>query len=280
LSRGRNVLLLVDEIDEFVFNNMQDYKGKKFVSIDSDNDLELDLDKPADEKTEDRKTLSEDEQKEVEEFFKKTLGARVAGVRFSTRLLASPAIMVSQMSPHMRKMMKAMMMKNEVGASDVPLMPSTLELNPSHPIITTLHSIRDSNPDVAQMGCDQVYDNASIAAGLLDEPRDMLDRLNKITEMCVKMGAGYNYATKEFGEKPQAPIVEQPAATESSTTTAAAAEEATTTTEEPLSSSAGDSKFEEHASSTDSSSKFEERKFSDNGEMKADGEGKFAEMKM
>jgi len=273
-------LLLVDEIDEFVFNNMQDYKGKKFVSIDSDNDLELDLDKPADEKTEDRKTLSEDEQKEVEEFFKKTLGARVAGVRFSTRLLASPAIMVSQMSPHMRKMMKAMMMKNEVGASDVPLMPSTLELNPSHPIITTLHSIRDSNPDVAQMGCDQVYDNASIAAGLLDEPRDMLDRLNKITEMCVKMGAGYNYATKEFGEKPQAPIVEQPAATESSTTTAAAAEEATTTTEEPLSSSAGDSKFEEHASSTDSSSKFEERKFSDNGEMKADGEGKFAEMKM
>ena len=267
IQRGRNVLLLVDDIDEFVLNNLENFKGKKFVSIDSDKDLELDLDRPADEnKDESRKTLSETEQAELEDFVKKTLGARVDGVRFSTRLLASPAVMVSQISPHMRRMMKAMMQKNEVGASDVPLMPSTLELNPSHPIITTLHSIRDSNPDVAQAGCDQIFDNASIAAGMLDEPRDMLDRLNKMTEMCVKMGAGYNYATNEYGEKPQAPKRAEEPVVESTPETSEETPEDTFKVNV-----SEDGKFEESAS------KFSE---SDSSEYKMDGDGEGVKMKM
>lgn len=43
-------------------------------------------------------------------------------------------------------------------------------------------TLRNNNPDLAQMIVEQIYDNALIAADLLDNPRTMLARLNKILE--------------------------------------------------------------------------------------------------
>merc|ERR1719382_1245865 len=45
VQRERNVLLLYEDIDEFVINSIEAYKDRKFVSCDSaDKDFELDLD--------------------------------------------------------------------------------------------------------------------------------------------------------------------------------------------------------------------------------------------
>ncbi|CAK9021904.1 unnamed protein product [Durusdinium trenchii] len=41
---------------------------------------------------------------------------------------------------------------------------------------------------------EQLYDNACIAAGTLDDPRVLMSRLNKVLEMFVYQGAGYDYA--------------------------------------------------------------------------------------
>jgi len=202
LKRERNVILMYEDIDEYVINSVEAFKDKKFVSIDaSDKDFELDLDEPAEDADKsDQRKLDESEQKELEKFIKGVLKERVQEVKFSQRLVSSPAIVTSIVTPHMRKMMKNLMAgKENDGMGNIPM---TLELSPSHHIVTTLHTILASNEVVARMGVEQMFDNACIAAGTLDDPRTLLTRLNKVLEMFVYQGAGFDYATNEYISRP------------------------------------------------------------------------------
>jgi len=216
VKRQRNVLLMYEDIDEFVVNAIEGFKDKKFVSVDSaEKDFELDLDKPEDEDSKKEKELSQDEQKELEQFIKGVLKEKVQEVKFSNRLVSSPAIVTSIITPHMRKMMKTLMAgKENDGMGNIPM---TLELSPDHHIITTLHAIRKANEPVARIAVEQLYDTACIAAGTLDDPRILMSRLNKVLEMFVYQGAGFDYAKGEYtktleAEPSEAPTAEAPKA--------------------------------------------------------------------
>jgi len=204
IQRERNVLLMYEDIDEYVINSIEGFKDKKFVSVDSqDEDFELDLDQPEeDEEKKSDRELTEPEQKDLEKFIKSVLQERVQEVKFSSRLVSSPAIVTSVITPHMRKMMKQLMAgKEESGMGNIPM---TLELSPKHHIVTTLHSIKDTNETVARIAVEQLFDNAGIAAGTLDDPRTLLTRLNKVLEMFIYQGAGFDYARNEY--VPQAAV--------------------------------------------------------------------------
>merc|ERR1719272_393336 len=98
--------------------------------------------------------------------------------------------------------------------------PMTLELSPSHHIVTTLNIIRDSNEPVARIAVEQLYDNACIAAGTLDDPRVLMGRLNKVLEMFIYQGAGFDYARNEYVDR-----TDEPASTSKSTDEEKKAEE-------------------------------------------------------
>merc|ERR1719373_357492 len=197
LQRNRNVLLMYEEIDEYVVNSIEGFKDKKLVSVDSaDKDFELDLDPVEEKDDKDTRELTADEQKELTKFIKDVLKEKVQEVKFSNRLVSSPAIVTSIISPHMRKMMKSLMAgKEETGMGNIPM---TLELSAKHHIVTTLHAIKDSNEVVARIAVEQLFDNACIAAGTLDDPRVLLSRLGKVLEMFVYQGAGFDYAKGEY----------------------------------------------------------------------------------
>lgn len=201
IKRGRNVLLMYDDIDEYVVSGIEDFKGKKFVAVDSgDKDFEVDLDEPPEEENKDKRSLTTSEQQELEKFIKGVLKEKVQEVKFSKRLVSSPAIVTSLITPHMRKMMKSLMAgKENDGMGNIPM---TLELSPEHHIVTTLHTIRESNEPVARIAVEQLFDNACIAAGVLDEPRTLLTRLNKVLEMFIYQGAGFDYATNAYVHPP------------------------------------------------------------------------------
>jgi TNF receptor-associated protein 1 len=241
LKRERNVLLMYDDVDEYVINAVEGFKGAKFVSVDSaDKDFELDLDKPEDEES-DQRELTESEQKELHTFIKYVLSERVQEVKFSDRLVSSPAIVTSILTPHMRKMMKQLMQgKEETGMGNIPV---TLELSAKHHIITTLHTIRESNEPVARIAVEQLYDNACIAAGTLDDPRILLTRLNKVLEMFVYQGAGFDYSKNEYVTSDGAATpIEGKTETAKATPSEATEEKAAKPTEDKA---AGGAKFEE-----------------------------------
>lgn len=203
MQRERNVLLMYEDIDEYVLNSIEGFKDRKFVSVDSaDKDFELDLDQPEEEKNEEQRELTASEQKDLEKFIKGILKEKVQEVKFSKRLINSPAIVTSVITPHMRKMMKSLMQgKENDGMNNIPM---TLELSAKHHIVTTLHTIKDTNEPVARIAVEQLFDNANIAAGTLDDPRVLLTRLNKVLEMMIYQGAGFDYSRNEYIQRPEA----------------------------------------------------------------------------
>ncbi len=172
-ARNLEVLFCYEPVDEYVMNNVREFDGKKITAADHADVKLSDLPKP-------EGALSEDDVKKLTGWLKDTLGERVAEVKASDRLVDSPVLALNAdkfMSPHMRRMMKAM---NREGA-DSPLRVN-LEINPRHAVIKRLFEHHTANPDRAKLVAEQLLDNALISAGLLDDATAMVARLNKLLE--------------------------------------------------------------------------------------------------
>ncbi|MFM7751307.1 MAG: molecular chaperone HtpG [Opitutaceae bacterium] len=172
-ARNLEVLLCYEAVDEYVMNNVREFDGRKLTAADHADVKLADLPKP-------EGALGEKEIKDLSTWLKDTLGERVAEVKASDRLVDSPVLALNAdkfMSPHMRRMMKAM---NRDGA-DTPLRVN-LEFNPRHAVIKRLFDTHTANADRAKLVAEQLLDNALIAAGLLEDPTSMVARLNKLLE--------------------------------------------------------------------------------------------------
>ena len=61
-----------------------------------------------------------------------------------------------------------------------------LEINPGHELIKNLAGLKDKDPDTAKLVTEQILDNALIAAGYLEDPREMVSRVYKILELVTE----------------------------------------------------------------------------------------------
>jgi TNF receptor-associated protein 1 len=57
---------------------------------------------------------------------------------------------------------------------------------PNYPMMVGLDGFRKTNPELSKQVAEQIYDNALIAAGLLEDPQAMLKRMNALLEQVVK----------------------------------------------------------------------------------------------
>jgi TNF receptor-associated protein 1 len=172
-ARNLEVLFCYEAVDEYVMNNVREFDGKKLAAADH-------ADVRLSEQPRAEGSLGEAETKALVAWLKESLGERVAGVRASERLVDSPALALNAdklMSPHMRRLMKAM---NKEGAQS-PLRVD-LEVNPNHAVIKRLSELRSAAPEKAKLVAEQILDNALISAGLLDDASGMVKRLYKILE--------------------------------------------------------------------------------------------------
>jgi len=169
-ARGLEVLFLYEAIDEYLVGQLTSFSEKELVSIDRA-DLELD-----DIETE-GDSLDEELASELCEWIKETLGERIAEVRSSKRLVDSPAAALTpggSMSPQMKQMMQQMNPDFSQSQS------VEIEINPRHDLIKKLHEVRQSRSDLAPMIAEQIVDNALLSAGLLDESKNMVNRVYDI----------------------------------------------------------------------------------------------------
>ncbi|MDF1861474.1 MAG: molecular chaperone HtpG [Verrucomicrobiales bacterium] len=178
-SRGLEVIFFFDTIDEYLLQHLREFDGKQLVSAASSG-LELD-----DEEVEQEgDPLSEESTEALCEFLKEEFGDRVEKVEAGKRLVSSPiaALVPDQgMTAQMRQMMQSM---NPDG--DLPPMQVELEINSRHPLIHQLSEIRDSNPDLAKLVAGQLFDNALLSAGMLDDRTDLIERGFRLMEEAMK----------------------------------------------------------------------------------------------
>lgn len=186
----KEVLFLYHTVDDFVMTNLKTYNGRPIVSAESSsiNFDELEDEEKKEEKKEDEvsslKPLTLEESHILCKKIKDILGKdKVQEVRHSTRLVSSPAIVVDHESGALRRMMR---MVQQVNAGEEEenfnLPPQVLEINIKHPLIIKLYQNlkEDKSKEITGEIVDQIFDNALINASLLDDPKVMLNRMNKI----------------------------------------------------------------------------------------------------
>ena len=172
-ARNLEVLFCFETVDEYVMNNVREFDGKKLTAADH-GDVKLS------EQPRAEGALSEDDTKALVGWLKESLGDRVSEVKASDRLVDSPALALNAdkfMSPHMRRLMKAMNKDGEQAPVRV-----SLEINPRHAVIKRLSELRTQAPEKGKLVAEQILDNALISAGLLDDATGMVKRLYKILE--------------------------------------------------------------------------------------------------
>jgi TNF receptor-associated protein 1 len=99
----------------------------------------------------------------------------------------SPAAIVADdklMTTSMRRLLKALQ-KDQPEAQSLSE-GYNLELNPSSPVICQLYRAWDANKEIAPEIAEQIYDNACISAGIVDDFSPLLKRMNKLMEETLK----------------------------------------------------------------------------------------------
>jgi HSP90 family molecular chaperone len=86
------------------------------------------------------------------------------------------------MTGTMRRTLK--MMGKDPSAAGMDSAPD-LEINPRHPVVVKLNQLRQSDATLAGLVAEQLFDQARLASGRLEDPRAMLQRMNTLLSKVV-----------------------------------------------------------------------------------------------
>lgn len=174
--RQQEVLFCYEPYDELVLMQLQQYKGNKLVSVEKD----MRMDKQANDLT----NLGEDSLKRSEidsltNWLKEKLSGKAFTVHATTRLEAHPCVVtVEEMAAarHFIRTQSHQLNENQRYG----LLQPQLEINPKHPIIKKLQKLTTSDPTLAELLSNQLFANAMVGAGLVDDPRVLLVSMNDL----------------------------------------------------------------------------------------------------
>ena len=186
-KRDIEIIFTTEPIDDFVFSHLGEFDGKKLVSADR---ADLHLPDEKEEKA-DNAEASEEQPLDAKttgklvEWIKGALADKVKDVLESKRLVNSPAIIVNPdqfMTSSMERIMRATNQDLQNFGN------KNLEINTKHPLIKNLSALKEKDELFAKDIVEQIYDNALIQAGLMVEPRTMVDRTYMILERASRVG--------------------------------------------------------------------------------------------
>ncbi len=171
-SKGVEVLLLSERVDEWMISHLTEFDGKKLQSVAKG---DLDLDKLADEEEKKEQASEAEAFKDLAEKIKTALGDQVKDVRITHRLTSSPACLVAgehDISGNLERMLKA-------AGQQVPNTKPILEINPKHGLLQRLKTQEDDAKfnDWSHL----LFDQALLAeGGQLEDPATFVQRLNAL----------------------------------------------------------------------------------------------------
>jgi molecular chaperone HtpG len=172
-KKGIEVLLLTDRVDEWMLSYLYEFEGKSLQSVAKG---AVDLGKLQDEEEKKQAEAAAETFKPTLERIKAALGERAKDVRVTTRLVDSPACLVTEegdMSGHLARMLK------QAGQS-APASQPILEVNAEHALVQKLAALPEgasSFDDLAQV----LFDNALLAeGGQLEDPAAHVRRIQAL----------------------------------------------------------------------------------------------------
>ena len=168
-KKGIEVLLMADRVDEWAMEFVHEFDGTAMQNI-AKGAVDLgDLQDAAEKKA---LEAAAEQFKPVVEKLSSSLKDKTKEVRVTTRLVDSPACLVTsegELSPQLMRMLK------QAGQA-IPESKPILEINPEHPLVKKLESSTQFD-DLAHV----IFDQALIAeGGLPEDPAEYLKRINNL----------------------------------------------------------------------------------------------------
>ena len=186
-EKGMEVLLLSDEIDEWMVNHLQEYKGKQLRSV-TKGELDAAVVGDADEQKQTEEARDHDA---LLKAFEGALGDRVKAVRVTNRLTVSPACLIAddhEMGGHLERLLKA-------AGQDVTNAQPILEINPEHVLVTRF--AREADEQRREDWANILFDQALLSeGGRLPDPAGFVRRLNEMVIAVAGEGAAGESAGK------------------------------------------------------------------------------------
>lgn len=187
-KKGFEVLYMTDPIDEYMMQQLKDFEEKKFVSVSKEG---LKLDETDEEKKKFEELVAEYDT--LCKVIKETLGDKVEKVQVSPRIVSSPCVLVTGehgWSANMERIMKAQALRDS-SMSTYMSSKKTLEINPTHPIVTTLKSKadQDKNDKTVKDLVWLLFDTSLLNSGFsLDDPNAFAGRIHRMIKLGLSIG--------------------------------------------------------------------------------------------
>ena len=169
-EKGYEILYLTDSVDDFVVQTLMAFDEKQFKSV-NDKDLGIETD----EEKKDVEKQSE-ENKDLLEFIKDSLGEKVSAVRISNKLKSHPVCLTTDgaITIEMEKYFKSIPGADAMGGGMKA--EKVLELNPTHPSFDALKSVWTTDKDKAAKYAEILYGQALLIAGVeIENPAEYAD---------------------------------------------------------------------------------------------------------
>lgn len=180
ISKGIDVLLFTDSVDDFWVNVNGNYKGYEIKSATRSS---IDLDNAVDKKSENEQTKDSKEQyNKLIDYFKTTLGDLVKEVKISRKLTSSPACLAVAEGAMDIRMERFLIEQKQLAKSSAKI----LELNPKHKIVKKINEDLAKGLDNHQHLVRLIFDQACIIEGEpVHNAGDFAKRLNEVLEKAV-----------------------------------------------------------------------------------------------
>jgi molecular chaperone HtpG len=177
-KKGIEVVLLHEQVDEWVVSHLLEFQGKKLQSVTKG---QLDLGELEDEQEKKETEKASSELKPLVERIKAVLGEKVKEVRVTHRLTTSPACLVADehgMDANLERLLKA-------AGQHIPASQRIMEINPHHPLMEAIKEEKDE-PRFSDWVL-ILFDQAMLSeGGQLDDPATFVNRLNQMLVQMVK----------------------------------------------------------------------------------------------
>ncbi|XP_055594168.1 heat shock protein 75 kDa, mitochondrial [Uranotaenia lowii] len=178
-KKGLEVLFCYEAYDELVLMQLGTFLGKNLVSVEKEMRRSDKTDQSEDQMIEG--SLLKQQTDDLVSWIKQKLTGKVANVKTTTKLDSHPCVVTVEEMAAARHFIKTQS-HNMSEENRYALLQPQLEINPKHPIIKKLHKLSSSDPELADLLAKQLFSNAMVGAGLVEDPRMLLTSMNELLE--------------------------------------------------------------------------------------------------
>jgi len=183
-KRNTEVLFCFEPYDELVLLQLREFDRKQLTSVEKE--MRQDS-KSEEESTEDAGATGLDAQatSDLIGWLSASLSGKAAQVKITTKLESHPCVVTVEEMGAARHFVRTQFQSVPEEQRYQMLQPQ-LEINPKHPIIMKMHKLKDENSPLASLLAQQLFSNAMVSAGLVDDARAVVANMNELLTLALE----------------------------------------------------------------------------------------------